>query len=210
MNLTVVDKKGTKVKEVGVSQDVLDKKLSYQIVTDYVKAYQDRNHPKTASTKTKAEVSGSGAKPFRQKGTGRARQGCTRAPHFRGGGVVFGPRPRKSQLQVNKKAKQEALRVAFLERVKNERVTLVDSLELDSHKTKDMFSLLTGLNISKSTLILAEGGNANLVKACANLPKVKLMDWKDVNAYEVLKHKNILMSEKAYNDFMTKYFEVQA
>ncbi len=208
MNLAVMDQTGSKVKEVVFAQDKL--RVSSQLLNDYVKVFRDHMRPKTGCTKLRPEVSGGGIKPWRQKGTGRARAGSIRSPIWRGGGIIFGPRPRVSSMRINRRAKQEALKAAFVMRARKGRVTLLDKISLDNGKTKDFRKMIDAFKLKGSMLILIESYSEILLRASRNLPNVQLMEWKEVNPYEILHHQNLLITEGAYNQLMKKYFEEPA
>ena len=151
----------------------------------------------TACTKTMSDVARSGKKPWRQKGTGRARAGSFASPLWRGGGVVFGPKPRDFTKKVTRKTKQLALRKALTERVKAGDVQVLEEIKLDSAKTKGFVGILSSLNVSGTTLIVAENGNENLARASRNVQGVELTNPQSVNTYQVLRYDNLLFTRAA-------------
>src|SRR6516162_2907688 len=157
MTLTIKDTKGNSQGELEVKFPMIEDGKGTQAVHDVVVAYQAAQRMGTASTKTMGEVAGSGKKPWRQKGTGRARAGSFASPLWRGGGVVFGPKPRDFGKKVSRKTKQLALRKALSERLKAGDVIVVDDLKLGSPKTKDFVGLLSALELSGTALIVAPG-----------------------------------------------------
>jgi large subunit ribosomal protein L4 len=150
------------------------------------------------STKNRAAVSGGGAKPFRQKGTGRARQGTTRAPQFHGGGVVFGPVPRSYQQKLPKKIRRAALRAALSLRLREQAVTVVESFGLEEFSTKRMVGILSALGVAEdSLLIVLEAGDPHVERSARNLPRVGVIRAEGLNVYDVLRHRQILLTREA-------------
>ena len=140
----------------------------------------------SANTKSRAEVRGGGAKPFRQKGTGRARQGSIRAPQFTGGGIVHGPKPRSYRQKVNKKMTQLALRSALSDRAQSERVVVVDAWHFESPRTKDAISALENLGLEGKIMMVATANDDSTMKSFRNLPSVQLVEAAELNAYDIL------------------------
>ena len=140
----------------------------------------------SANTKTRAEVRGGGAKPFRQKGTGRARQGSIRAPQFTGGGIVHGPQPRSYRQKVNKKMTQLALRSALSDRAQSERVVVVDAWHFESPRTKDAISALENLGLEGKIMMVVTANDDSTMKSFRNLPSVQLVEAAELNAYDIL------------------------
>ena len=140
----------------------------------------------SANTKTRAEVRGGGAKPFRQKGTGRARQGSIRAPQFTGGGIVHGPKPRSYRQKVNKKMTQLALRSALSDRAQSERVVVGDAWHFESPRTKDAISALENLGLEGKIMMVVAANDDSTMKSFRNLPSVQLVEAAELNAYDIL------------------------
>jgi large subunit ribosomal protein L4 len=163
-----------------------------------VVAYQAAQRMGTACTKTMGEVAGSGKKPWRQKGTGRARAGSFASPLWRGGGVVFGPKPRDFSKKVSRKTKQLALRKTLSERLRAGDVLVVDDLKLESPKTKEFAAILSVLNLKGSTLIVAPGIDKNLTLASRNLSTVELATSDSLNSYQVLRSDKLLFTRGAF------------
>ncbi len=151
----------------------------------------------THSVKGRHQVRGGGAKPYRQKGTGRARAGSIRSPLRRGGGVVHGPRPRSHSNRLSRNEKRNALKSALSRKLAEERIMVVDSLDLDSHKTGAFAARLQGLGIDEKTLIVDDHGNRNLILASRNHPQLKTVDALGVNVYDVVDRGYVLFSETA-------------
>ena len=154
----------------------------HQVVTAQLAARRSGS----ANTKTRAEVRGGGAKPFRQKGTGRARQGSVRAPQFTGGGVVHGPKPRSYRQKVNKKMTRLALHSALSDRAHSERVVVIDAWRFDAPRTKDAISALTNLGLDGKVMMVVAANDDTAVRSFRNLPSVQLVEASELNAYDVL------------------------
>src|SRR5882672_7644224 len=187
MKLTVKDLNGAQQGELEVKFELVEGGRGTQAVHDTVVAYQAAQRMGTACTKTVGEVSGSNKKPWRQKGTGRARAGSHQSPLWVGGGVVFGPKPRDFSKKVNGRTKQLALRKALSERLKAGDVVVVDDLKLSSPKTKDFLGVIGALELKGSTLIVSSGSDKNLTLASRNLPHVTLTTSESLNTYDVLR-----------------------
>jgi large subunit ribosomal protein L4 len=154
----------------------------HQVVTAQLAARRSGS----ANTKTRAEVRGGGAKPFRQKGTGRARQGSTRAPQFNGGGVAHGPKPRSYRQKVNKKMTRLALHSALSDRAHSERVVVIDAWRFDTPRTKDAISALTNLGLDGKVMMVVAANDDTAVRSFRNLSSVQLVEAGELNAYDVL------------------------
>jgi len=198
MKLTVKDIKGNQQGELEVQFPLIEDGKGTQAVHDVVVAYQAAQRMGTACTKTMGEVAGSGKKPWRQKGTGRARAGSFASPLWRGGGVVFGPKPRDFSKKVSRKTKQLALRKTLSERLRAGDVLLVDDLKLESPKTKEFAAVLSVLDLKGSTLIVAPGIDKNLTLASRNLPNVELATSDSLNSYQVLRSDKLLFTRGAF------------
>lgn len=198
MKLSVKDVRGNDQGELEVKFPVIEGHKGTQAVHDVVVAYMAAQRSGTASTKTMGEVAGSGKKPWRQKGTGRARAGSFASPLWRGGGVVFGPKPRDYRKTVTKSTKQLALRRALSERLKAGDVVIVDELQLSSPKTKDFIGVLSALQVSGTTLVVASGGNQNLILASRNVPDVMVTTSEELNTYQVLRYAKLIFTRGAF------------
>ncbi|MBI1871378.1 MAG: 50S ribosomal protein L4 [Chlamydiae bacterium] len=203
-SLAVLNCEGKKIGEKEIQEDFLKAKTSQHAMKAAVVAYLAHRRQGNASTKTRAEVSGSGRKPWKQKGTGRARAGERTSPVWRGGGVVFGPRPHEYRYQLNKKvarlARESALRVRF----KEGKVWIVRDFQVENPKTKLAAQILKNLKIVRKTLIVVETITSNLKLAFRNLESVSLVPVTGLNAYEVLTHQNIVFSEGAFEKFFSR------
>src|SRR5579864_316746 len=187
MKLTIKDTKGNNQGELEVKFPLVEGGKETQAVHDTVTAYRAAQRMGTACTKTMGEVAGSGKKPWRQKGTGRARAGSFASPLWRGGDVVFGPKPRDFAKKLSRKTRQLALRKALSERLRAGDVVLVDDLKVDSAKTKDFIGLLSALELKGSALFVAQAADKNLTLASRNVPNVTLATSDSLNTYDVLR-----------------------
>jgi large subunit ribosomal protein L4 len=198
MKLTVKDTKGKDQGELEVKFPLVEDGRGTQAVHDTVVAYQAAQRMGTASTKTMGEVAGSGKKPWRQKGTGRARAGSFASPLWRGGGVVFGPKPRDFSKKVSRKTRQLALRKALSERLRAGDVLLIDDLKLESPKTKEIVGVLDALELKGTALIVSQSPDKNLTLASRNVPQVALTTSESLNTYDVLRPDKLLFTRGAF------------
>ena len=187
MKIAIKDIQGKKQGDLEVKFPLVEDGKGTQAVHDTVVAYQAAQRMGTASTKTMGEVAGTGKKPWRQKGTGRARAGSFQSPLWRGGGVVFGPKPRDFAKKVSRQTKQLALRKALSERLAAGDVVVVDDFKLDSAKTKSFMQILAALELKGSALIVSHAADKNLTLASRNVPRVALRTSESLNTYDVLK-----------------------
>lgn len=197
MKLPVKDTQGNQQGEVDVAFDLIENGRGSQAVHDTVVAYMAAQRMGTACTKTVGDVAGTNKKPWRQKGTGRARAGSFRSPLWRGGGVVFGPKPRDFSVKVGKKTRQLALRKALSERLKAGNVVVVESIKLDSPKTKNFLAVLSALGLKGTTLIVDSVVDVNLVLSARNVPGVELTSSAELNTYQVLRPDNVVLTRGA-------------
>jgi len=196
MKLTVKDINGNSLNEHEVKFEVITNGIGTQAVHDAVVGYQANQRSGTACTKTMGEVAGSGKKPWRQKGTGRARAGSFASPLWRGGGVTFGPKPRDFSKKLPKTVKKLALRKAFSERLNAGDVVVIEDLKLASAKTKDFVKILAALQVQGTTLVVSPA-DANLMLASRNLKGVDVTTSEDLNSYQVLRYDKMLMTRGA-------------
>ncbi|MDA8099128.1 MAG: 50S ribosomal protein L4 [Nitrospiraceae bacterium] len=159
----------------------------------------------TAATKNKALVSGGGKKPFKQKGTGRARAGSSRSPLWRHGGTVFGPMPRDYSYSLPKKEKRAALAAAFASKVQDSRLVVLDKLELSAPKSKEMAGLLKTLGVTETALVLLPGENKNVALAARNIPSVKVVRMENINVYDLLKYRYLVTTQDALTTIQEVY-----
>jgi large subunit ribosomal protein L4 len=179
-------------------EDLFDGVVNEAVLHQVIKAYLANQRQGNASTKTRAEVSGGGKKIWKQKGTGRARQGSIRAPHWRHGGVAFGPRPRGYHQDVPKKVKALARRSAFNKRALNNEVSVIEGFDVAAPKTRQIVELLAKIGIGEQkVLILTDGQNENVYRSARNLQNVQVLPFGDVSAYEVLNARQVLIEAQA-------------
>jgi large subunit ribosomal protein L4 len=198
MKLTIKDTKGNSQGEREVQFPLIEDGKGTQAVHDVVVAHQAAQRMGTACTKNVGEVAGTNKKPWRQKGTGRARAGSFQSPLWRGGGVVFGPRPRDFSKKVSHNTKQLALRKALSERLRAGDVLLVNELKLESPKTKEFVGLLSALELKGSALFVAQAADKNLMLASRNVPNVALTTSDALNTYDVLRSDKLVFTTGAF------------
>ena len=159
----------------------------------------------THSTKTRSEVRGGGKKPYRQKGTGRARHGSTRSAQYVGGGIIFGPKPRSYSYTVPKKIRRLAMKSAFSSKLADSKIVVVDALDFDTMKTKNMVEFMKAIKVSDSALVVLGGKNENVEKASRNLPTVKTALVNTINVFDILKYDSFIMTKDAAEKIMEVY-----
>jgi len=188
---------GEVVGDIDLSDAVFGAPVNEALLHDAVLMYRARQRLGTASTKIRSEVRGGGRKPWRQKGTGRARHGSIRTPLRRGGGITFGPRPRDYAYSLPKKARRHALVSALSARVAADGLYVVEALPLEEPKTREMARLMGDLGLDGSVLFVTAGSDANVYKSVRNLPGASAIRAGDINAYEVLAHENLVFTRDA-------------
>src|SRR5271169_6370284 len=198
MKIAIKNIEGKKLGELEVKFPLVEDGKGTQAVHDAVVAYRAAQRSGTACTKNVGEVSGSNKKPWRQKGTGRARAGSHQSPLWAGGGVVFGPKPRDFSKKISKKTRSLALRKALSERLKAGDVVVVDDLKLESHKTKEFIGVISALELKGTTLVISSGIDKNLTLASRNLEKVALTTSDSLNTYDVLRPDKLLFTRDAF------------
>jgi large subunit ribosomal protein L4 len=198
MKIAIKNLEGKDQGEHEVKFELIEDGRGTQAVHDVVVAHRAAKRSGTASTKNVGEVAGSNKKPWRQKGTGRARAGSFQSPLWVGGGVVFGPRPRDFSKKVSKKTRQLALRKALSERLKAGDIVVVDDLKFESPKTKDFIGVVSKLNLTGSMLIVSTGIDKNLTLASRNVPNVVLATSDSLNTYDVLRPAKLLFTRSAF------------
>jgi large subunit ribosomal protein L4 len=198
MKISIKDTKGKNQGELEVKFPLVEDGKGTQAVHDAVVAHRAAQRMGTASTKTMGEVAGSGKKPWRQKGTGRARAGSFASPLWRGGGVTFGPKPRDFAKKVSRRTKQLALRKALSERLKAGDVVVLNDLKLGSPKTKDFIGVLDALELKGSALIVSQETDRNLTLASRNVPHVALSTSDSLNTYDVLRPDKLVFTKSAF------------
>ena len=187
---------GKKVSDVELKEEVFGIEPNETIVHSVLVNYMANQRQGTQSTKTRSEVSGGGKKPWRQKGTGRARQGSIRAPHWVGGGVALGPKPRSYNYTVNKKERRLAIKSMLSSKVLENELTVVEKLALKEIKTKEMARILNNLKVEGKTVILIPEKDEIVQKSARNIEGVKVLQVVTINVYDLLKHKNLVVTEE--------------
>lgn len=184
------------VSEMQLSDNVFNTEVKEHLMHLALRIQLANRRAGTVKTKTRSEVSGSGKKPFKQKGTGNARQGCVRAPQYPGGGVAFGPRPKEYHLSMNKKARRLAMCSALTLQCKSNRITVMDKFDFETISTKGFVAFMKRFELDRS-LIITDNLSNNLHLSCRNVPHVKLLKFDALNIHDILKYKNIIITQGA-------------
>ena len=204
--IDVYDIKGKKVKELNLKEEIFGIKPNTAVVHSALVNYLANQRQGTQSTKTRAEVSGGGKKPWRQKGTGRARQGSTRAPQWIKGGIALGPKPRSYKFTINKKEKRLAIKSILSSKVSENELVVLDKLELKEIKTKEIANALTNLKVEGKALIMLPEKNETVQKSARNIEGVKTTLVGTINVYDLIKYSKLIVTE----DTVKKLEEVYA
>ena len=195
-NVKVFNMSGSEVGSIELNDSIFAVEVNTHVMHQAVVQYLANKRQGTQSALTRAEVRGGGRKPWRQKGTGRARQGSTRSPQWTGGGVVFAPKPRDYSFKLNKKVKRLALKSALTTKVNDGKFVVVDEINLPEMKTKEMVKVLNNLNVNKSLVVL-EDANEKAVVAARNIPTVKTASVSTINVYDILKYDSVVVTKVA-------------
>lgn len=193
-SIDVYNVEGKKVSTVDLKEEVFGIEPNEAVVHSVLVNYLANQRQGTQSTKTRAEVRGGGRKPWRQKGTGRARQGSIRAPQWIKGGIALGPKPRSYKYTVNKKERRLAIKSLLSSKVLENELTVVDAFKFDEIKTKQMVNALTNLKVEGKTLIVLPEKNENVQKSARNIKNVKTLQVNTINVYDLLKYKNLVIT----------------
>ena len=196
-NVQVFDMAGKAVGSIDLSEKIFGATVNSAVLHAAVRAYMMNQRQGTQSTLTRTEVSGGGKKPWRQKGTGRARQGSTRSPQWTHGGVALGPKPRSYRTDLNKKTKRVALYSALSAKVAAGDLIVVDDIRCDSFSTKTMAAMLNALGATKKSLVVLPEVNVFVVKSCANIPGVKTTLYNTINVYDILNADKFIVAKSA-------------
>jgi large subunit ribosomal protein L4 len=196
LKIKVKNIRSDEVSELELPEEIFDYPLKEHLIYEAVKNYRANQRQGTASTKTRGKVSGSGKKLWRQKGTGRARIGSIRSPLWRTGGVVFGPQPRDYSYKMPRKARRNALKSVLSDKMRHDRIWVVDEFSLDSNKTKDTLAKLKNFDFDK-LLIVDKKENSKLMLSTRNVPYIKTIDFSEINVYDSLKYNYIMFSVDA-------------
>ncbi len=204
LKLPVLNQEGKVRGEINLPESIFSYPVKKHILYEAVVNYLANQRQGTASTKTRGEVSGSNRKPWRQKGTGRARAGSIRSPLWRKGGTVFGPKPRDYSYEIPKQVKKNALKSALALRYREKKLLLVDDLSFQQSKTKNAVELLKQLQVD-SALVVDLADNRNLFLAMRNLPQAKAVDARCLNVYDILKYKWLVISQRAFDTLISRF-----
>ena len=205
-NVQVVDMQGKKVSSVDLADSIFGIEPNAAVMHQMVVCYLANQRQGTQSALTRSEVSGGGRKPWRQKGTGRARQGSTRSPQWYHGGVVFAPKPRDYRLSVNKKVKRLAMKSAFSSKAQAEEIIVIDAIALDEIKTAKIAEMLSAVGSEKKALIVLPEVDEKVIKSARNIPGVKTAQVNELNVYDILNADKLIIAK----DALTKIEEVYA
>ena len=194
--VSVLNMEGNEVEKLNLNDGIFGVEINEHLVHLAVVSQLANNRQGTQSAKTRSEVRGGGRKPWRQKGTGHARQGSIRAPQWTGGGVVFAPKPREYSKKLNKKERRLALKSALTSRVNENKFIVVDEFKFDDVKTKNVANMLNNLNVKKALVIMGDN-NDNLILSARNIPGVKTALTSTINVYDILKYDTVVVSKEA-------------
>ncbi len=201
----VINVNGEVVGDIELSDSIFGIEPNESVVHAVVKNYLANQRQGTHAARTRSEVRGGGKKPFRQKGTGRARQGTIRAPHYVGGGVAFAKKPRDYSYKLNKKVKRLAMKSALSSKVLEKELIIVDNLNLEMPKTKEMVNILNNINAQKKALIITAEKNENVIKSANNIPNVATTMVQGMNVYQMLHHTTCIMTKAAVEKIQEVY-----
>ena len=196
-NMKVVDMAGKEVGEITLSDKLFGAEVNEAVLHTAVRAYLMNQRQGTQSTLTRTEVSGGGRKPWKQKGTGHARQGSTRAPQWTHGGVALGPKPRSYRVSLNKSTKRVALFSALSAKVAANEMIVVDNITASEYKTANMVNMLDAIGAAKKTLVVLADVNGFVIKSCANIEGVKTTQWNTINVYDILNCDSFVVAKDA-------------
>ena len=195
-NVALYDIKGQNIGDIALSEEIFGQPVNTAVMHEVVVAHLANCRQGTQSAKTRSEVSGGGKKPWRQKGTGRARQGSTRSPQWRHGGVVFAPKPRDYTIRVNKKVKRLAMKSALSSKVEGNELIVFDALDIEAPKTKEMVKVLKNVDVKKALIVLADK-DEKVERASANIEGVKTTLVGTLNVYEILKYEKLILTKES-------------
>lgn len=195
--VNVYNMQGEQLEQIELSEATFGVEVNQHVVYEVVKNQLANKRQGTQSAKTRAEVRGGGRKPWRQKGTGRARAGSTRSPIWTGGGVAFAPKPRDYSYKVPKKIKRLAMKSALTSKVLENEIIVIDELTMDSPKTKDMVNILKNISADRKALIVTLNPESNVIKSANNLPNVQTTIVSNMNVYDILKYNSLIITKEA-------------
>ena len=195
--LAMLNQQGESIGNINLSDEVFGVESNEQVIYDVVKQQRAAMRQGTAQVKNRAAVRGGGRKPYRQKGTGHARQGTIRAPQYTGGGVVFGPNPRDYDYKVNRKVRRLALKIVLSDKVRQNSLIAVDALVLASHRTKEMVTVLNSLKTEGKVMVVLEEANEMIETAARNLPNVVTVAYNHISVYDIMNTNMVIATETA-------------
>ena len=196
-NIKVVDMAGKEVGQLTLSEKVFGASVNEAVLHTAVRAYLMNQRQGTQSTLTRTEVSGGGRKPWKQKGTGHARQGSTRSPQWTHGGIALGPKPRSYRVSLSKSVKRTALFSALSSKVAGNELVVIDNITAGEYKTKNMVAMLDAVGAARKTLIVLPEVNNFVIKSCANIEGVKTTQWNTINVYDILNCDTLIVAKDA-------------
>ncbi len=205
MEMKVVNSSGKKVGTIELNAAVFEQEYNESLIHQVVVAQLANKRQGTKSTLTRAEVRGGGIKPWRQKGTGRARQGSIRAPQWIKGGVVFAPKPRDFSQKINQKMKVAALKSALSQKVRDNEITIINEIKAENGKTKEIATILKNLKMEKRVLLVVGERDELVIRACRNIENVTLINASLINVYDVVANANCIMTKDAVNKIEEVY-----
>lgn len=201
----MIDMQGNSVEEIELSDAVFNVEINEHVVYLVVKNILANRRQGTQSAKTRAEVRGGGRKPWRQKGTGRARQGSIRAPQWRGGGIVFAPKPRSYRYTTPKKVRRLAMKSVLSAKVQEKELIVVDKFQMDAPKTKEFVQSLKKMGATNKALVIAEGADNNVLLSARNIAGVKTATVGTMNVYDILKYDSLILTKEALDKIVEVY-----
>ena len=204
-SISVVDMEGKNVGTIELADSIFGIEPNVAVMHEMVVNYLAAQRQGTQSALTRSEVSGGGKKPWRQKGTGRARQGSTRAPQWTHGGVVFAPKPRSYRFTVNKKVRRLAMKSAFSTKAAANEIVVVDTIALDEYKTKKIAAMLKAIEVEKKALIVLDSVDSKVIKSAANIPGVKTAQVNTLNVYDILNADKLVIAKGAVSKIEEVY-----
>ena len=196
-NMNIVNMAGKKVGEIALSDKVFGANINEAVLHTAVRAYLMNQRQGTQSTLTRSEVSGGGRKPWKQKGTGHARQGSTRSPQWTHGGIALGPKPRSYRIELNKQTKRAAMFSALSSKVAANEMIVVDAITATEYKTKNMVAMLSAVGAAKKALVVLPENNEFVIKSFANIEGVKTTQWNTINVYDILNCGTLIVAQDA-------------
>lgn len=198
--INMLNMNGENVGEIELNPEIFDVEINEHAVYTVVKNLLANRRQGTQSAKTRAEVRGGGRKPWRQKGTGRARQGSIRSPQWKGGGVVFAPKPRDYSYTTPKKVRRVALKSVLTSKVQEKELIVLDELKLDQAKTKEMVKVLKAINADEKALVVIKRPDENIIRSARNLPTVLTTNANTLNVYDILKYNSLIITKEALEE----------